>query len=72
MNHFQTDFMMERRLAAEAPQLSQIFRNSVTVMDQKLLKTKTLYPLFTDHALRHVTFTIEFCNILVGRENIKK
>jgi len=67
-----TNFMIERRLAELNPKYSEIFKNAIFIMNTTLDRNTKYFPNFTDHTLRHVTFVLEFCNKLIGEENIEK
>lgn len=65
-----SEFLLEKKLAKENKNLSDIYRNMTVTMNQVLERSGTIFPNFTDHSLRHSMFVTQFCNTLVGAENI--
>ena len=64
------DFMLEKKLRAESPQLHTLFRDTVFVLQNILSGYKTIFPEFTDHTELHSLSVAEFCNVLIGEEQI--
>lgn len=60
------DFAMEKKLAAENPELHGIFRSNVVCCQNMLVKYKSVFPSYTDHTSLHSLEIISFCNELVG------
>lgn len=67
-----TDYICEQRLSAESPELHRRFRDSVFTLQSMLMKYKTIFPTYTDHTSLHSMEVIDFCNALIGNENIAK
>lgn len=67
----ETDFLCEQRLLKENPNLHRVFRDSVFSLQRLLSKYKTLFPTYTDHTVLHSMEVLNFCNKLIGEENIE-
>lgn len=68
LNEPDTEFMLERRLRDLSPSKSAHFRTIVLVMENILNKTRSLFPDFTDHTIRHSLIVMEYLNTIVGSE----
>lgn len=68
----ENDFLLERRLYEEDPKLHTIFTNSVYALQDILTNYQQWFPTFTDHSTLHSCQVINFCNNLIGKENIGK
>ena len=68
----ETDFLCERQLKALDPELHKRYRSSVFAMDMLLANYKTVFPFFTNHTFEHSAQVINYCNILVGQQNIER
>jgi len=64
------DFLCERRLKALSPQLHTRYRSSVFAMERLLANYLTVFPNYTNHTFSHSAQVINYCNILIGAENI--
>lgn len=67
-----TNFLMESTLASLDPALSRQFKDCVLSLMLMLDNYAVNFPDFTDHSMRHVLNVLEFCNKIVGYENIEK
>ena len=67
-----SDFLCERRLKALSPELHKRYRSSVFAMDMLLANYKALFPFYTNHTFGHSAQVINYCNILIGPENIER
>lgn len=65
------DFQMEKRLRALDPELHRRFTNTVFVLQHGLSHYRRLFPEYTDHSELHSMTVVDFCNQLIGREQIK-
>ena len=68
----QNDFLLESKLYTESKQLHGLFFDSVFALQNILEHYTKWFPTFTDHSTLHSTQVINFCNNLIGTENIKK
>ena len=59
------DFLLEKRLMKEAPDLHRRVADSAVVLQQMLLSFLTWFPDFTDHSILHSLSVIDFCNQLL-------
>ena len=62
------DFLLERRLKAEAPDLHKRVTDSVVVLQKMLESFFTWFPDFTDHSTLHSMDVLDFCNRLLGEQ----
>ena len=60
------DFLLEKRLREEAPELHRRVTDSVTVLQRMLESFLTWFPDFTDHSMLHSLDVLNFCNQLLG------
>ena len=67
-----TDFLLEKRLRQLDADLHRRFTNSVFALQNVLSGYKTLFPDFTDHTELHSLSVIDFCNGLLGAEQIDR
>ncbi len=67
-----TDYLLEKRLKEEAPELSGRVRDCTYVLTRMLDHYLRRFPSFTDHSLLHSLTVLEFCNQIIGREQVKK
>lgn len=65
-----TDFLLERTLQELDPQLHRRFTDTVFVLTHTLGNFQRLFPEFTDHSEFHSMNVLNFCNILVGEEQV--
>lgn len=66
------DFLMEKRLRSADPQLHQRFSNAVFALQHTLSSYRRLFPEYTDHSELHSMTVIDFCNLLIGENQIDK
>ena len=62
------DFLLEKRLMKEAPDLHRRVADSAVILQQMLLSFLTWFPDFTDHSILHSLSVIDFCNQLLGKQ----
>lgn len=65
------DFLMEKRLHALDPDLHRRFTDATIVLQHTLSHYQRLFPEFTDHSLLHSMSVINFCNALIGPDQIE-
>lgn len=65
------DYLCEKKLADEAPQLHRIFKDSVLVLQKILTSYQSVFPSYTDHSSLHSMQVADFCNRLIA-ENINE
>ena len=68
----ETAFLMEQRLRKLDPQLHRRFSDTVLALNRLLSNYHLLFPNYTDHTELHSLNVIEFCNKLIGKEQIGK
>lgn len=62
------DFLLEKRLREEAPNLHQRIKDSVVVLQKMLESFYTWFPDFTDHSVLHSLDVLDYCNQLLGEQ----
>ena len=67
-----TDFLLEKKLRDEAPDLHQRVKDSVFVLQGILERFLPRFPDFTDHSILHSLDVLDYCNRLLGQEQIKR
>ena len=67
-----TDFYLEKKLRAEAPELHQRVKDSAFVLQNMLEGFLPRFPDFTDHSLLHSLDVLDYCNRLIDPEQIDK
>lgn len=67
-----TDYLCELRLKTLSPALHSLFTNMAFLSYSMLEHYTDVFPNFTDHTVTHSLQVINFCNILIGEENIGK
>ncbi len=67
-----TDFYLERRLKQGAPELHQRAVDSVFILQGMLENFLPRFPDFTDHSLLHSMDVLDYCNRLLGTEQIDR
>lgn len=65
------NFLCEKKLAAESPELHRIFKDSVLVLQKILTSYQSIFPSYTDHSSLHSMQVADFCNHLIA-ENINE
>lgn len=66
------DYLLETKLKHEAPELHERVRSSVMALENMLQSFLTVFPDFTDHSILHSMDVLEFCNQLIGAEQVKR
>ena len=59
------DFLLEKRLKEENPDLHKRMQDSVVVLQRMLESFFTWFPHFTDHSILHSLDVLDFCNKLL-------
>lgn len=67
-----TDYLLEQRLFQLDPQLHRRFTNTVSIMPLSLDSYRRLFPEYTDHSIFHSMNVLQFCNDLIGEEQIER
>lgn len=62
------DFLLEKSLADQAPELHQRVTNNVIVLQKMLESFFNWFPDFTDHSTLHSMDVLDFCNRLLGEQ----
>ena len=66
------DFLMEKRLHQLNPALHRCFTDAVFALQHTLSHYRRLFPEYTDHSEQHSMQVIDFCNRLIGQEQIDR
>ena len=66
------EYLIERRLREESPDLHRNMTDSVAVFEMMLQKFLGRFPKFTDHSLIHSLEVLEYGNLLIGPEQVKR
>ena len=67
-----TGFMMERELMKRNPGLFERFQKAVFALPQILSSYRRIFPHYTDHSELHALNVIDFCNRIMGPEDLKR
>ena len=67
-----TDFILEKRLKELRPDYHELFSATAFVSAHALDKYRLYFPDYTDHSMLHAMQVIDFCNRLIGPENMTK
>ena len=67
-----TDFLLEKKLSAEAPALHRSVSDSVFVLQGMLEKFLPRFPDFTDHSILHSLDVLDYSNRIIGAEQVEK
>ena len=62
------DFLLEKRLKEEAPELHRRITENAVVLHDMLESFLTWFPDFTDHSALHSMDVLNFCNQLLGEQ----
>ena len=62
------DFLLEKRLKDEAPDLHKRVSDSAVVLQRMLESFLSWFPDFTDHSILHSLDVLDFCNQLLGEQ----
>lgn len=65
-------FMMERELMKRSPELFERFQKAVFALPRILSSYRRIFPHYTDHSELHALNVIDFCNRIIGPENLKR
>ena len=68
----QHDFLMEKRLRELDPALHRRFTDTVFALQHTLSHFRRLFPAYTDHSELHSLTVIDFCNALIGGDQVEK
>lgn len=66
------DYLLERKLKEESEDLHKRTAESIFVLQTLLSKYLTRFPNFTDHSFLHSLNVLDYCNRLIGDDQIKK
>ena len=65
-----SDYLLERKLRAEAPELHQRAKDSVFILQNMLEAYLPRFPDYTDHSLLHSMEVLGYCNQLLGPDQV--
>ena len=66
------DYLLETRLRVENEDLHRRVKDSATVLQKMLESFLPRFPDFTDHTMLHSLDVLEYCNLLLGKEQIER
>lgn len=66
------NYLLERKLRDESKDLHRRAAESVFVLQTMLSKYLTRFPEFTDHSFLHSMNVLDYCNRLIGDDQIRK
>ena len=66
------NYLLERKLREESKDLHKRVAESVFVLQTMLSKYLTRFPDFTDHSFLHSMNVLDYCNRIIGDDQIKK
>ena len=66
------NYLLERKLREESKDLHRRAAESVFVLQTMLSKYLTRFPEFTDHSFLHSMNVLDYCNRLIGDDQIRK
>ncbi|MCR5654185.1 MAG: HD domain-containing protein [Lachnospiraceae bacterium] len=66
------EFYLEQRLRALDPALHTKMTGSIFALQKLLLSFLSWFPSFTDHSILHSMHVLDFCNRLIGEEQVGK
>ena len=64
------DFLLEKKLRKESPELHQLVKDNVFLLQKMLERFLPRFPDFTDHSILHSMDVLDYCNRLLGEEQI--
>ena len=67
-----SDFLLEKKLLAEAPELHKLVNESVFVLQNMLEAFLPRFPYFTDHSILHSMDVLDYCNKLLGADIVEQ
>lgn len=65
-----SEYLLEGRLRQLSPDLHQRFADTVFALQHTLFRYQQLFPEYTDHSTLHSMSVIDFCNRLIGPNQI--
>ncbi len=65
-------FYLEQRLKEKNPGLHERVLDNIAVLNTMLQKYAVWFPEYTDHSILHSMDVIEFCNWIIGEEQVQK
>ena len=65
-------FFLERRLEEEDPDLHRLLSDCIVVLARMLDSFFDRFPDFTDHSILHSLNVIEFCNRILGQDQVER
>ena len=71
MDKDRVEFLLERTLKKLDPGLHRRFSDTGFALQRILDRYRVLFPEFTDHTQLHCMTVMDFCNVLIGEEQIK-
>lgn len=67
-----SDYLLETKLRRENKLLHRMTKDSATVLQKMLESFLPRFPDFTDHTILHSMDVLEYCNLLLGEEQVEK
>lgn len=67
-----SDYLLETKLRKENPDLHQRTKDSAAVLQKMLESFVPRFPDFTDHTILHSMDVLEYSNMLIGEDQIKR
>ena len=67
-----SDYLLENKLRLENKDLHRMTRDSAAVLQKMLESFLPRFPDFTDHTILHSMDVLEYCNMLIGEEQIER
>ena len=67
-----SDYLVEHRLKVEDEKLHKSIMSSVFAFKYALRAYQNRFPSFTDHSILHSLNVLDYCNKLIGEENIEQ
>ena len=72
MEDYAHNYMMEYRLRDLDPALHKSFTDTVFAMQNTLFHFRRIFPEYTDHSALHSLTVIDFCNRLIGPDQLEQ
>ena len=66
-----TEYLLERKLKEEAPELHRRVHDSIAVFHAMLRSYMSWFPEFTDHSVLHSLNVLDYCNRLLTQERVR-
>nr|MCR5451259.1 hypothetical protein [Lachnospiraceae bacterium] len=66
------DYLLEKKIENESPVLHENMHNNIVVLNHMLNSYTTIFPFFTDHSVLHSMDVLDYCNSIIGADNIKR